>query len=75
MIDISTYLTLVETESKKDKLETIYNEYLSVMTYVARDLVGKYNAAEDVVFQFIKHRFEALGSPLGHCHLTVDIYA
>ena len=53
MIDISTYLTLVETESKKDKLETIYNEYLSVMTYVARDLVGKYNAAEDVVHNAI----------------------
>lgn len=53
MIDISMYLMAVETKKEKDKLEIIYDEYLSVMTHTAILYVGKFNAEEDVVHNAI----------------------
>ena len=53
MIDLSIYLMAVESDKKKDKLEIIYTEYLTVMTHTAIDYVGKYHAEEDVVHNAI----------------------
>ena len=52
MIPISLILYTLDSDEDRDKLSEIYEEYLGLMTYVARKYVGD-NSAEDVVHNSI----------------------
>lgn len=49
------YLSLVDTEEEKSKLENLYYEYKALMKYIAFNILGDNGLAEDAVHEaFIK---------------------
>lgn len=49
------YLALIETDSDKEKIETIYTEYRGLMFYVANKILGDTMDSEDIVHDaFVK---------------------
>lgn len=53
MLTLSLYLSMLETDEDRDKLEEIYNTYKDFMMKTASELVGQYQAEEDVVHNAI----------------------
>lgn len=53
MIPISLYISMIENEEDRSKLEQIYKSYKKIMMIVANKHVGKYQVEEDVVHDAI----------------------
>ena len=53
MLSLSLYVGMLETNEDRDKLEYIYTNYKKIMTAIAYEKVGKYQAEEDVVHNAI----------------------
>lgn len=49
------YLSLLDTEEEKSKLEKLYYQYKALMKYIALDILKDYSMADDAVHEaFIK---------------------
>ncbi len=60
MLDLAVYLSALETEEERDKLETIYKRYYASMRSTARRYVGQYSMDEDIVHEAILRIIENL---------------
>lgn len=68
---LSFYLSLVETEEERSKLEKLYYEYKELMKYVALDILKDNGYADDAVHEaFIKLTRHLKGINEIKCHKT-----
>jgi len=59
---LALYLSLIETNEDRDKIEKIYHRYKKLMKYIAMQILGREELAEDAVHDAMVRLIENLSS-------------